>query len=420
MDTTHQQPGGAGKSQPPVAVELVNYYRTLGVRVNATPKSIRAGYEAKIKEYPEEQYPEESGRIREAYENLIDPVRRDEYDFTRKNGSTQKLDVLIGKGTDAFAAGDFRLAEELFRQVLELKPDHSGASIALSGVYLAEDKLDSFTEVWRKVEELSSGPRQTVIGTMLQIRVLLQYEKYEQALKVVRALDQRYRAWRRIYITDYADVLMLSGRGEEAWKLYEETLEEVKESWNGDTDPELRGDLLQFYIYWIKIMVSIDKMQFWNKIKQHTRAYLRSLPEGEEQTAAVDQLTKQIHDSAENFFYKEAVIFADLAHNMDPKNPVVQQLRKEVQAGNKLFLETDRLMKDRSMYSGVKAQAHEFFTKKVKGYSADDPVRAPEGGTDSALGSGSGDYFMTEGIKLLRRKYPLVYKAYQRLWERLM
>lgn len=420
MNTIQQQPGGAGKSQPPVAVELVNYYRTLGVRVNATPKSIKAGYEAKLKDYPEEQYPEEFRRIREAYENLIDPVLRDEYDFTRKNGSTQKLDVLISQGTDAFAAGDFRLAEELFRKVLELKPDHTGASIALSGVYLAEDKLSLSNDVWQKVEAFSSSPRQTVIGTMLHLRVLQQHEKYDQALKVARELDKRYRDWRMIYLRDYADVLMTNGREDEAWRICVETAEELKSGLNENKDVELKGDILQFYIYWIKIMVFSNKMQFWDKLKKEVRAYLRSLPEGEEQESAVNRLVEQSRNSAEDFFYKEALILADLAYYMDPKNPVVQQLRREAQEGNKLFLETDRLMKDSSMYPRVKAQAHEFFTKKVEGYSADDPVLASQEGADQMSGSVTGDYFMTESIKLLRRKYPLVYKAYQRLWERLM
>lgn len=419
--TTDQQPSGARASSKPVVVEIVNYYKQLGVRVNATPKSIEAGYEAKIKEFPQEQYPEEFRKTREAYENLIDPIRRDEYDFTRKNGSTQKLDVLIAKGTDAFTAGDFRLAEELYSKVLELKPDHSGASIALSSVYLAEDKLSMFDEVWQKVEELSPSPRSSVIGTMLQIRVLLQYEQYKKALSVARALDKKHRAWRRIYLTDYTDVLMMNQLGDEAWGIYEEMARELKEGLNEDNDAELKGDTLQFYLYWIKIMVFTNKMQFWHKVKQEIRAYLRSLPEGAERESAVDRLLEESRELAENRSYKEALLFAELAHYMDPGNPAVQQQRTLAQGGSKLLLETDRLIKDKSMYPGVQAKAYEFFTTEAFGHPADRLDQAPPpDGMGPSGGAEYGDYFMTEGIRQMKRKYPHVYKSYQQLWDKLM
>ncbi|MEK4326649.1 DnaJ domain-containing protein [Paenibacillus sp. FSL R7-0312] len=422
--TANQQPSGTRTSSKPVVVETVNYYKQLGVRVNATPKSIEAGYEAKIKEFPQEQYPEEFRKIREAYDNLSDPIRRDEYDFTRKNGSTQKLDTLIDKGTDAFAEGDFRLAEELYRKVLELKPDHSGASIALSSVYLAEDKLSMFDEVWKKVEALSPSTRSSVIGTMLQIRVLLQYERYEKALSVARALDKKHRAWRRVYLTDYTDVLMMNQLGDEAWGIYEEMAGELKEGLNEDlnenNDVELKGDTLQFYFYWIKIMVYTNKMQFWHKVKQEIRAYLRSLPEGAERESAVERLLEESRELAENRAYKEALLFAELAHYIDPGNPAVQQQRTLAQGGNKLLLETDRLIKDKSMYPGVQAKANDFFTSEGYRHPAERLDQAPPDGMWPSGGAEHGDYFMTEGIRIMKRKYPHVYKSHQELWDKLM
>lgn len=81
----------------------------------------------------------------------------------------------------------------------------------------------------------------------------------------------------------------------------------------------------------------------------------------------MDRLLEESRELGENRAYKEALLFAELAHYMDPGNPAVQQQRSLAQGGSKLLLETDRLIKDKgSMYPGVQAKAYDFFT--AEGY----------------------------------------------------
>lgn len=66
--------------------KVENYYKSLGLRANATQEAIKQKYIEMLRLFPPESYPEEFQRIRRAYETLRDPVKRSEYDLMRKYG----------------------------------------------------------------------------------------------------------------------------------------------------------------------------------------------------------------------------------------------------------------------------------------------------------------------------------------------
>ncbi|MEK3879560.1 DnaJ domain-containing protein [Paenibacillus sp. FSL M7-0420] len=401
----------------------VNYYKLLGVRVNATQQSIKAAYVAKIKEFPPERYPEEFQNIRKAYDALRDPARRAEYDFTRKYGDS--VEGILYQAGEAFASGDYLLAEELYLKALETHPGHSGAGVSLSMLYLADNKLSAFNRVWKGLESHISTPRDMVTATLVKFRILIDYERMEKALSVMRSLDKKYRSWRRLFIMDYADILIYNGLKDEAWRLFEETAEELDEEPDKEIQAELAEETLNFYIHWTLLMFHVNKMQFWNKLKQRIRAYLRSLPEGEEREQAVEQLLEQSRVLSDSNAYKEALTFADLAYYTAPKNQEVLEQRSQAQAGTKLILEIDRLMRDKQIYPGIKMQAVSFFKdeilRKTEGEAEEmDNALLPMDLIDGLGGPGTADYFMEEGIRQMKRKYPQVYKVYQKQWDKLL
>ena len=188
---------------------------------------------------------------------------------------------------------------------------------------------------------------------------------------------------------------------------------------------ELEQETLHFYIHWTLLMFHLNKMQFWNKLKQRIRTYLRALPEGEEREQAVEQLLEQSRVLSDSNTYKEALIFADLAYYVAPKNPEVLEQRSQVQAGTKLILEIDRLMRDKQIYPGIKMQAVSFFKdeirRKAEGEDEEmDDAFIPMDLLDGLGGPGTADYFMEEGIRQMKRKYPQVYKVYQEQWDKLL
>ncbi|MDF9842486.1 MULTISPECIES: DnaJ domain-containing protein [unclassified Paenibacillus] len=422
--TSNTRKSGTGRGRKGGVPSAVNYYKVLGVRVNATPRSIKQGYIAKVKEFPPEHHPEEFQHIRKAYDILRDPAKRAEYDFTRKYGDS--LDTILSNAAEAFATGNYPLAEELYHKALELHPGHTGAGVSLSALYLEVNKLSSFNKIWKELEASAADPQEKVTATIIKCRILMDYDRYEKALSVMRALDKKYRGLRTLYIMDYADMLHYNGHDNEAWLLFEETAEEVNEGWNENLGIEDAEASLNFYIHWIMMMFHLRKMQFWNKVKQRLRAFLRSLPEGELKELAVERLLEHSIELSESNAYKESLIFAELAYYIDPRNPGVLEQRRLAQEGNKLILEIDRLVKDKQIYPGVKIKAIQFFSEEAYGDFDEGGEEGdlfdmhPPGHIDELGGPEVMDAFMNEGIRHLKRKYPQVYKFYQEQWDKLL
>ncbi|MBT2293728.1 DnaJ domain-containing protein [Paenibacillus albidus] len=418
--TSSAQGKGTGRSRKQLTPAPLDHYKILGVRSNARPASIKQAYIAKVKEFPPERYPEEFQNIRMAYDALRDPARRAEYDFTRKYGDS--MDTLLRHAAEAFATGNYQLSEELYNKALEITPGHLGTNVGLSVLYLAEKKLSSFNKIWKQLEQSITDPKERVIAVTLKTRILMDYERYEKALSVMRALDKKHRAWRKMYIIDYSEVLIANNLETEAWKLFEETAEEMNDNIFEENASEQIEDTLFFYVHWIMIMFELNKMQFWNKVKQRCRTFLRALPDGEDKEMAVDKLLEQSLFLAESNAYKEALLFAELAYYIDPQNPEVQKQRSQAQEGAKLILEISRLLKDRSIYPGVAMSTVKFFADQAHGEESNEelPDFLPPDFLFQAGGLENKDPFMNEGIRQLKRKYPQIYKAYQEKWDKMM
>ncbi|MEK4047202.1 hypothetical protein NSU18_26675 [Paenibacillus sp. FSL H8-0048] len=82
-------------------------------------------------------------------------------------------------------------------------------------------------------------------------------------------------------------------------------------------------------------------------------------------------------------------------------------------------------MRDKQIYPGIKMQAVSFFKdeirRKAEGEAEEmDDTFNPMDLLDDLGGPGTTDYFMEEGIRQMKRKYPQVYKVYQEQWDKLL
>lgn len=402
--------GGTRKRKPSASV-AENWYKVLGVRSNATAKSIKLAYIAKVKEFPPERHPEEFQKIRAAYDVLRDPVKRSEYDFTRKYGDS--LDTILQSAEKAIDQGKHKQAEELFDKALEIAPDHIGAMIGMANVRLFMGRLDLFERQWAGIDRLAATDEEQVSSGIMKVHVLMDHEEVEEALAHMRRMDERYKRLRKFYAYLYAQVLDQSGLDEEAWKLMEET--------ETFLSGELPDVILMFYIQWTKSMLFLEKKQYWSKVKQRFRAFLRSLTAPEDKQMAVESLLDEAGFYSERRAYKEASIFADLAYFIDPKHPDVLAQRREVQEGTRLTQEIERLVRDPHMFPAVPMKAMELFAQRLGIDEAfpDTLDLIPPDLLEEMGGAEAASRFIAEGIRKLRTKYPLVYKAFQEEWDAL-
>jgi curved DNA-binding protein CbpA len=100
-------------------------YQVLGVAHDADARTVKAAYFALVRKFPPETHPEEFQKLREAYEVLSDPERREQLDAARDAysdlGSEQA--ALLRAANAAFAQGDTQGGEALLRRAITDYPD---------------------------------------------------------------------------------------------------------------------------------------------------------------------------------------------------------------------------------------------------------------------------------------------------------
>ncbi len=104
---------------------MTDPYEVLRVARDADARAVKAAYFALVREFPPETHPEDFQRLREAYEILSDPARREQLDSSRDAfadlGAEQG--ALLRAANAAYAEGDEQGAEALLRRAIVDYPD---------------------------------------------------------------------------------------------------------------------------------------------------------------------------------------------------------------------------------------------------------------------------------------------------------
>ncbi len=100
-------------------------YEVLGVARDADARAVKAAYFALVRKTPPETHPEEFQQLRQAYEVLSDPERREQLDAARDAYSDLGAEqgALLRAANAAFAGGDGDGAEALLRRAIIDYPD---------------------------------------------------------------------------------------------------------------------------------------------------------------------------------------------------------------------------------------------------------------------------------------------------------
>lgn len=116
---------------------IEDLYDILHIDRTADNREIKKAYIKMLRKYPPEKAPEEFKKIRKAYERLIDPISRSEYDaFSQYKDEIDEHDKV---GSEALKNGDFKIAIKEYKKILIIEPNLSFAKNSL-GLALAYDK----------------------------------------------------------------------------------------------------------------------------------------------------------------------------------------------------------------------------------------------------------------------------------------
>lgn len=384
--------------------KVENYYKNLGIRANATQETIKKQYIEMIRAFPPETHPEEFQRIRRAYETLRDPVKRSEYDLMRKYGD--RIEKIMEEAYEFVSAGEMEKAASLLRQALKISPDSVQVHLALARVALSQGDEQMFQQHIQIAGDLV--PEQEKVAILaLKAQFLLEEERAEEALDILEKAKTLYPEQSDVLRGMFLRVYRALGRDQEAYELVESHIPAIESQQPED---------IHIFIMWLNAVIDLEKWNIWSKVETRMRKFLKSVS-GQEDKLMVAALLKDEHDAFyEVGRFREAEIFIDFAHYIDPKNPFLREERRATQELARVEKEIWRMQRDQNIFPLISFHVYEWF---FKDYLEPEEIEAFWDSIPPALLAElrEMDEDFAEGIMYLRKKYPLLYRRFQKRWD---
>lgn len=127
----------------------MTYYEELGVSQQASNMELKKAYFAMVKQYPPERFPEEFKRFRKAYEVLIDPNARVQYDNLSSIPSEYK--ELYDSALRAMEYEDYERAILLLKEVVKENPELQILNSLLGDIYLKNDNSGNAIKIFEQL-----------------------------------------------------------------------------------------------------------------------------------------------------------------------------------------------------------------------------------------------------------------------------
>lgn len=377
-----------------------NFYKILGTRSNIGQDRIKEKYIDKLREFPPETHPEEFEEIRRAYEILKDVNKRKQYDMMRKYGD--KFEDTMHEIMFSISTGKFEKAQKLLDYVLEIDPDNIAVRLTQAEIYLDLEKFEEFLDFIEEIIETCDIEDKQYIA-FIKFTMLYSKGYYNQALMEL-SKDL-------IYITDmrkFHELRLMAfldtENYQQAWKEFENVIPPIN---------NLTIEDLDFLIYWLNTGMELEKWGELSKIQNHFRKLSKKIIEKEEFSILKYNLMEEAESYVEVNRYREADIYIQLASQIDSKDVLIKERRKEIQVIAKLEMELIRASEDHNLIPYVHVKIMDLFLAK---YADSTDYREflddyPHEMMDELESMKEG---IAAGVLRIKKKYPSLYKEFNK------
>ncbi|MED3648603.1 DnaJ domain-containing protein [Halalkalibacterium halodurans] len=384
-------------------------YKILGTTAKISQRRIKEKYIEAVKKHPPETDPDQFEKIRQAYEVLKDPVKRKEYDISRKYGG--KIENILRKASEDVEKGNFQKAQKKYNELLAIDPDNLSGKI---GVMFSSIGLDDLESAYAVFDDLSNN---------------------------VSALEEEGLELDFIYSV-FSKMLIEKGYTAEAYGILEDALKEFPRS-AGLAEPmiflclgmdktdkaldvaemtlpaegEESFEDIDSYILWVHTIVRLGRWADLSKAQTRFRKFLKRMEDEEEKDGAFSVLMEQYEEAYIHQSYRVADIFIDLAKIVNVGMFDLKEQIKEVKKLVRIEKDFNRLFRDTDLFPLILRQAvHLYFDDE------DHPAiqMLEENFTPDIINEleQEAEYYAA-GILYLKKKYPAFYSEYKQTWDRL-
>jgi hypothetical protein len=246
---------------------------------------------------------------------------------------------------------------------------------------------------------------------VVKARMLVEEAEPEEALRVLDEARLNYPEEIHLFLSLYTDVYTDLDREDDLWEF---TLTLVPAQ-GTETAKDIR-----IFIFWLNMMIELEQWSFKAKIQQRIRKLLKSVNNEEDK----QMIARALEDEHDGYFdagrFREAEIFIDFLYYLDSKNSEVQEQRRKTQEMMRVEKEIQKLQRDETVFPPIHFLALEWFygdywpPEELEYLSLSVPFLDSEAGEDLQI-----DEMFVQGIMLMRKKYPLLYRYSQDDWDEL-
>jgi tetratricopeptide (TPR) repeat protein len=386
-----------------------NYYKILGTTAKASEKTIRERYIEKVREFTPETHPEEFQKIRTAYETLKNPRKRQEYDIQRLYGHS--VEDILEKANTHVGKGQTEKAKALLEKALVIDPHNLPARFALGDLYLDEENIAEYENVFTEAYNLAENDDEKVRVLVVKARIALDNDEPEMALEALEKLQESHEESVYKYSTLWANVYMELDMNQELWDLAQRRVDRLAlDTWDAEDWP--------IYYNWLIALVWVGNWSMKGKVISRVKKYLRNLQWAEdEQEIVLDDLWESYHNYVDDGSYKEASVFLELLKALVPKDPDLKREVARFQKEEKISNEVDRVANDYYLFPPLRMAVcevflEEYFPERLEFFLDSIPPEISEM-------YDSDDEGFVESLALLKRKYKGIYHQYKEKWDAL-
>jgi curved DNA-binding protein CbpA len=322
-------------------VKEESYYKVLDTTAKISQRRIKEKYLEAVRKYPPETHPNEFEKIREAFETLKDPIKRKQYDLSRKYGG--KLEKMIEDAFKALIKNHHKKAIKIFNNILGLDSENLLAQIGLMHGYVLTGDLNKGKEYFKKA----------ISSPMLSIEDLdpaYVYTKYASSLLEAEQIQEGYDILEEAFelfpdsAASFSKILSVASimLGKE-----ERALEVAEMAIPLETEESL--DDIECYLTWIYVISQTESWSRLSKVQTRFRKFLKNLDEEDKEEAAY-VLMDEARDSYEEQRYRLAEVFLDFAKIVTKDHSGIKEMHKKVMQLARVEKELGRIIKDDSIF----------------------------------------------------------------------
>ncbi|GAU77728.1 DnaJ domain-containing protein [Fusibacter sp. 3D3] len=311
---------------------MQDHYKVLHIERQVEPLEIKKAYFKMVRKFPPDRYPNEFMDIRSAYEILIDPHTRQQYDICDNMPLPAKLN--FDKGKQLLEKGFVDSAIPFLEAAKALYPNYTVIDALLGEAYLKNENSGKAINIFESLVEIESQ-NASFAGKLAHAYLSRGWHKKAtvQYKKALLLDEDNISLW-----NGYIESFLTSGALEDAQKAALDGIKvSQKNGWNS------------LGLYYHIIQIDTVSMNF-PALNEHLDQIKKLAHQNEEEKENVAWFLMMIGKFLQGHAYiEESINFAKAAYELSPNNSEIQKNKKELDEKASLFIGLGQLEQNDSV-----------------------------------------------------------------------